>query len=105
MNLISGPAIADHCDYDFGDQAGVVGQVLNAFMKDANSDNIEFITFVNQSDKDVLTLFIDNIRLYNRQIKCNNDADQRWVDGLQSRNDLMKLCASLDKKFIVFCNP
>ena len=104
MNVISGPAIADLCDYDFGDQAGVVGQVLNAFMKDANTDNIEFITFVNQSDKDVLTLFIDNIRLYNRQIKCNNDADQRWVDGLQSKNDLMKLCASLDKKFIVFCN-
>ena len=67
MNVISGPAIADHCDYDFGDQAGVVGQVLNAFMKDANTDNIEFITFVNQSDKDVLTLFIDNIRLYNMQ--------------------------------------
>ena len=82
MNVISGPAIADLCDYDFGDQAGVVGQVLNAFMKDANTDNIEFITFVNQSDKDVLTLFIDNIRLYNRQIKCNNDADQRWVDAV-----------------------
>ena len=42
MNLISGTAIADHCDYDFGDQAGVVGQVLNAFMKDANSDNRVF---------------------------------------------------------------
>ena len=34
MKVISGTAIADHCDYDFGDQAGVVGQVLNAFMKD-----------------------------------------------------------------------
>ena len=104
MNIISGPAIADHCDYNFGDQAGVIGQVYGAFMKNANEKNEEFITFVKQSDKSVLTLFIDNIRLYNRPIKCNNDSDQRWVDDLQSNNDLMKLCSSLDKKFIIFCN-
>ena len=103
MNIISGPAIADHCDYNFGDQAGVIGQVYGAFMKNANEKNEEFITFVKQSDKSVLTLFIDNIRLYNRPIKCNNDNDQRWVDDLQSNNDLMKLCSSLDKKFIIFC--
>tara|TARA_B100001094_G_scaffold269628_1_gene273917 strand:- start:2126 stop:3043 length:918 start_codon:yes stop_codon:yes gene_type:complete len=104
MNVISGPSIADLCDYDFGDQAGVVGQVYGAFMKNASYTNKEFVTFVNESHKNILTLFIDNIRLYNREIKCNNDSDQRWVDDLQLNNDLMKLCASLDKKFIVFCN-
>ena len=43
MNIISGPAIADHCDYNFGDQAGVIGQVYGAFMKNANEKNEELI--------------------------------------------------------------
>ena len=74
MNLLHGPAIADLCDYDFGDQAGCLGGVSGAFMKDANESNLEFIKKVN--GKKFMTLFIDNIRLYKRKIflvkKCGN---------------------------------
>ena len=41
MNLLHGPAIADLCDYDFGDQAGCLGGVSGAFMKDANESNLD----------------------------------------------------------------
>lgn len=100
MKLISGPAVSDLCDYSFGDQAGMVGGVHGAFMYDANPSNTDFLC-----DKEVIKLFIDNIRLYYRPIKCNNNKDQIWINGLQKRNDLMKLCASYpDKKFVVFCN-
>lgn len=100
MKLISGPAVADLCDYSFGDQAGMVGGVYGAFMNDANSSNTDFLC-----DKEVIKLFIDNIRLYHRQIKCGNKKDQVWINGLQKRNDLMKLCACYpEKKFIIFCN-
>lgn len=100
MKLISGPAVADLCDYSFGDQAGMVGGVYGAFMNDANSSNTDFLC-----DKEVIKLFIDNIRLYHRPIKCGNKKDQVWINGLQKRNDLMKLCACHpEKKFIIFCN-
>ena len=100
MKLISGPAVADLCDYSFGDQAGMVGGVYGAFMNDANSSNTDFLC-----DKEVIKLFIDNIRLYHRPIKCGNKKDQVWINGLQKRNDLMKLCACYpEKKFITFCN-
>lgn len=100
MKLISGPAVADLCDYSFGDQAGMVGGVYGAFMNDANSSNTDFLC-----DKEVIKLFIDNIRLYHRPIKCGNKKDQVWINGLQKRNDLMKLCAHYpEKKFIIFCN-
>ena len=68
MNLLHGPAIADLCDYDFGDQAGCLGGVSGAFMKDANESNLDFIKKVNGNQ--FMTLFIDNIRLYKRNILC-----------------------------------
>tara|TARA_R100000742_G_C4271394_1_gene90303 strand:+ start:709 stop:1620 length:912 start_codon:yes stop_codon:yes gene_type:complete len=102
MNLLDGPSIADLCDYDFGDQAGCIGNVPGAFMKRANSSNMEFnIACVG---REYMTLFIDNIRLYQRKITCNNDADQRHVDGMMAAEDLMKLCESKSTKFIIFCS-
>ena len=98
MKLISGPAISDMCDYTFGDQAGVVGQVYGNFMEDANKENHKFKKFVDESKKDVLTLFIDNVRLYRRtqlKLECDNPEDQRWINDLQRNNDLLELCASI----------
>lgn len=104
MKLLHGPGVSNHCDYTFGDQAGVIGNVYDSFMKVASKKNKEFIDLVSKTDKEVITLFIDNIRLYNRKIVCNNTNDQKWVDDLQKNNNLIELCASLDKKFIIFCN-
>ena len=42
MKLISGPEVSNLCDYSFGDQAGVVGQVYECFMEDANKENHKF---------------------------------------------------------------
>jgi len=106
MNLLHGPAIADLCDYDFGDQAGCLGGVTGAFMEDANESNLEFIKKVNGSK--FMTLFIDNIRLYKRKILCSTATDQMRVDKMMEENDLLRLLAEImllkDTKFIIFCN-
>ena len=103
MNIIEGVAVSNHCDYSFGDQAGCIGGVVDAFMKQASSENEEFNSWVR--GREWATVFIDNIRLYNRPITCTNEQDQKWVDGLQETNDLLKYCAEFPKtKFIIFTN-
>jgi len=106
MNLFHGPSIADLCDYDFGDQAGCLGGVTGAFMKDANESNIEFIKKVNGNK--FMTLFIDNIRLYKRKILCATATDQMRVDRMMEENDLLRLLAEImfmkETKFIIFCS-
>ena len=106
MNLLHGPAISDLCDYDFGDQAGCLGGVSGAFMKDANESNTEFIKKVNGSK--FMTLFIDNIRLYKRNILCSTATDQMRVDKMMEENDLLHLLAEImlmkETKFIIFCS-
>ena len=106
MNIIDGPSIANLCDYDFGDQAGCLGGVPNAFMKNANEGNIEFIKKVNGNK--FMTLFIDNIRLYKRKIICANATDQMRIDKMLEENDLLHLLAEImllkDTKFIIFCS-
>jgi len=106
MNLLHGPAIADLCDYDFGDQAGCLGGVSGAFMKDANESNLEFIKKVNGNK--FMTLFIDNIRLYKRNILCATATDQMRVDKMMEENDLLHLLAEImlmkDTQFIIFCS-
>lgn len=103
MNVLDGPSVANLCDYDFGDQAGCIGNVPGAFMKKANDTNAEFLNMA--ESRDYMTLFIDNIRLYQRKITCNNDPDQKHVDGLMASEDLLKLCKNIsDTKFIIFCS-
>ena len=106
MNLLHGPAIADLCDYDFGDQAGCLGGVSGAFMKDANESNIEFIKKVNGNK--FMTLFIDNIRLYKRKILCATATDQMRVDKMMEEHDLLHILAEImlmkDTQFIIFCS-
>ena len=100
MEIISGNSIENMVDYSFGDQAGVLMGIPGAFMKKANSTNEEFIGFVHKK-KGVITLFIDNIRLYKRQIK-HNEADKKWVEYLQGE-DLLELCSRLPSyKFVIY---
>tara|TARA_R100001463_G_scaffold53583_1_gene104626 strand:+ start:24 stop:953 length:930 start_codon:yes stop_codon:yes gene_type:complete len=106
MNLLHGPAIANLCDYDFGDQAGCLGGVEGAFMEEANEGNVHFIQRI--KDSGIMTLFIDNIRLYKRPIECSNYHDQMRVDHLMNGQDLLHLLAEISlfkpTKFIIFCN-
>ena len=70
MNLIEGVAVSNHCDYSFGDQSGCIGNVAGAYMKQADPCNTEFADLV-KGGKPFMTVFIDNIRLYNRPLKAD----------------------------------
>ena len=70
MELIEGVALSELCDYSFGDQSGQWGNIYTSFMKDANLINTEFASkvFDIKKERNYMTLFVDNIRLYKRDI-------------------------------------
>jgi len=104
--LLESTNLSDMCDYTFGDQSSIINNVYGGFMKDANISNKEFIDkyeSIKTSNKGYMTLFIDNIRLYNREIKFIKDSDRAYVEGLLLKNDLLSLCSKLpDMNFIIF---
>ena len=106
MKLIESTALSKLCDYSFGDQSSIINNIFDGFMKEANIDNQEFIdcyTKIKNSGRNYMTLFIDNIRLYNREITFIKDSDKDYVYGLLKKNDLLKLCSFFtDMKFIIF---
>ena len=107
MELIEGVALSKLCDYSFGDQSGQWGNIYTSFMKDANFLNVEFATkiFEVMQTKDYMTVFIDNIRLYRRQIASVKPEDERYVNALMARSDLLELCSNFPQmKFIIFTN-
>ena len=107
MELIEGVALSELCDYSFGDQAGQWGNIYTSFMKDANFLNVEFATkvFEIKKERDYMTLFIDNIRLYKRPIKEVKPEDEKYVNSLMARSDLLELCGTFPQmKFIIFTN-
>ena len=107
MELIEGVALSKLCDYSFGDQSGQWGNIYTSFMKDANFLNTEFATkvFEVMQTRDHMTVFIDNIRLYKRQIESVKPEDERYVNALMARSDLLDLCANFPQmKFIIFTN-
>jgi len=107
MELIEGVALSELCDYSFGDQSGQWGSIYTSFMKDANFLNVEFATkvFEVMQTRDYMTVFIDNIRLYKRQIESVKPEDEKYVNALMSRSDLLDLCGNFPQmKFIIFTN-
>ena len=76
-------------------------------MKDANFLNVEFATkvFEIKKERDYMTLFIDNIRLYKRPIEEVKPEDEKYVNSLMARSDLLELCGNFPQmKFIIFTN-
>ena len=107
MELIEGVALSELCDYSFGDQSGQWGSIYTSFMKDANLLNTEFVTkvFDIKKERDYMTIFIDNIRLYKRDIKEVKPEDKAYVDSLMDTSDLLDLCSRFhEMKFIIFTN-
>jgi hypothetical protein len=103
--LIDGSSLSNLCDYSFGDQSGSFGNVPGHFMKPANLLNLEFIETILSSKKKYITLFIDNIRLYNREIKSVKPQDKSYVNSLMKESDLLNLCSQFpNKKFIILTN-
>ena len=107
MKLIEGVALSELCDYSFGDQSGQWGSIYTSFMKDANFLNTEFATkvFEVMQERDHMTVFIDNIRLYKRNIPSTKPQDLDYVNALMARSDLLDLCSNFSQmKFIIFTN-
>ena len=107
MELIEGVALSKLCDYSFGDQSGQWGSIYTSFMKDANFLNTEFATkvFEVMQERDYMTVFIDNIRLYKRNIPSTKPQDINYVNALMARSDLLDLCSNFTQmKFIIFTN-
>lgn len=106
MSIINGSLLSDLCDYSFGDHMGAASTPVpkGGFMKYANELNTEFILKCKEFEGKVMTLFIDNIRLYNRPITVE-ERDIFWVTHLLQNNDLLKLCEKLpNNKFVIFCS-
>ena len=99
MELIEGVALSNLCDYSFGDQSGQWGKIYTSFMEEANLNNVDFATkvFEIKKERDYMTLFIDNIRLYRREIKEVKAEDKSYVDSLMEVSNLLLLCSSFPK--------
>jgi hypothetical protein len=107
MELIEGVALSQLCDYSFGDQSGQWGNIYTSFMKDASLLNVEFVSklFEVKESRNYMTLFIDNIRLYNREIEEVKAEDWPIVRSMMEKSDLLKLCSNFfDMNFIIFTN-
>jgi len=107
MKPIDGVGLSNLCDYSFGDQSGSFGNLPGYFMKSANLLNLEFVENIlsTSTNKKYITLFIDNIRLYKREIKNVKSQDRSYVNSLMEESDLLDLCSNFpDKKFIIFTN-
>ena len=107
MEIIEGVALSELCDYSFGDQSGQWGNIYTSFMKDANFLNTEFATkvFEVKQTREHMTVFIDNIRLYRRNIPSTKSEDRDYVNALMARSDLLDLCGNFSQmKFIIFTN-
>lgn len=106
MEIINGTSLSNICDYSFGDHMGAasIPRPKGGFMKYANAHNQEFLDKCKEYEGKIMTLFIDNIRLYNRPLFVL-EQDAPWVGHLLEMNDLLKLCAVLPKnKFVIFCS-
>ena len=107
MELIEGVALSKLCDYSFGDQSGQWGNIYTSFMKDANLLNTEFVSkvFEISKERNYMTLFVDNIRLYKREIEEVKPEDKAYVDSLMETSDVLQLSNHFEgMKFIVFTN-
>lgn len=106
MEIINGTSLSDKCDYSFGDHMGAnsIPHPIGGFSKEANDSNTEFLDECKKFEGKIMTLFIDNIRLYNRPIWVE-EQDVEYAKILLGRNDLLKICEKLTKnKFIIFCS-
>ena len=107
MELIEGVALSRLCDYSFGDQSGQWSNIHTHFMKDASFLNVEFASklFEIKKSRDYMTLFIDNIRLYKRDIAEVKESDKPIVNAMMETSNLLKLCGEFpEMNFIIFTN-
>jgi hypothetical protein len=110
MKLLDHEETQRMVDYSFGDHSGVLGGVPNAYMKLANIKNWQFEEECELFEGKVMTLFIDNIRLYRRPLEYSDwlhmkpisPQDKEYLKQFDDE-DLLELCSKYPKnKFIIF---
>jgi hypothetical protein len=105
MQIINGTTLSQMVDYSFGDHLGGLDpdNLIGGHSKFANESNTEFLDKCKEFEGKVMTLFIDNIRLYNRVLFTKSEIDSHWVAWLLNTNDLLALCRKLpNNKFVIF---
>lgn len=104
MQIINGTNVAGRCDYSFGDHMALWDKSLfEGEFKVANATNQEFLNKAREFEGRIMTLFIDNIRLYSRPVRVDTKVDLEVVNYLMQTNHLLLLCRLLpDNKFIIF---
>ena len=104
METIEGNNLARLCDYSFGDHMALWDKSLYQGMaKVANATNQEFLAKAKEFEGKIMTLFIDNIRLYPRQVRTDSENDKQLVNWLMITNNLLGLCSLLpNNQFIIF---
>lgn len=113
MELISAEYLINKCDYSFG-------ALTISGKKTANNTNTEFIDKCQEfrNNGNIMTLFIDNIRLYERDLKkliytnMEREGVDKWQYHVELKNqlvidnsdqNLLKLCSEIsDINFIIF---
>lgn len=112
MNLLDQTLLRNLVDYSFGDQASEIHKLWDGYMKPANLSNKEFLEKCLDFKDKVMTLFIDNIRLYRRKnigytkMEIGNSYYKNYKDNRVSElsnEDLLDLCSNIPNvKFIIF---
>lgn len=105
ISIINGKSLSELCDYSFGDHIGGSNPdyVIGGFIKPAHPSNAEFLLKCQEFRGKTMSLFIDNIRLYNREVEAKTGSDAEWVSYLLQFNNLLELCRGLpDNKFVIF---
>jgi hypothetical protein len=96
MQIITGDHISKAVDYSFGDHFSLWDTTLpGAFTKMANATNTEFLAKAKEFEGKVMTLYIDNLRLYPRYVKTDTEYDTQFVKFLMDTNNLLALCSLL----------
>ncbi len=106
MQILEGNALAAKCDYSFGDHLAIWDENLTGEFEPANPSNLKFIAKCKKFEGKVMTLFVDNIRLYNRNLDfqgVNAVTDATFIRYLMANNNLLDLLKEFpDNKFIIF---
>ena len=109
MKLLEGVALSRLCDYSFIEESAQWGNIFTPFIKpkDVTLMNSEFLDKLSEVKKqrNYMTLFIDNIRLYKRNLIGLKVDDKEHFSSLIDRGTLLELCSHFsDMNFIIFTN-
>ena len=108
MKLLEGVALSRLCDYSFVEESAQWGNIFTPFMKpkEINLLQGEFVDRICEvrKERDYMTLFIDNIRLYKRDLTGLKPEDKENFSSLIDKGTLLEKIGYWKMNFIIFTN-